>query len=41
MNNSKCFFCEKNATHYDVVINNSKYIVTDVCLTHLSIALSS
>ena len=41
MNESKCFFCEKGATHYDVVVDNLKYIVADVCLTHLSVALSS
>lgn len=41
MNKPKCFFCEKDATHYDVVVDNLKYIVADVCLIHLSVALSS
>jgi hypothetical protein len=41
MTNPKCFFCEKDATHYDVVVNHSDYIVADVCLKHLSIALVS
>jgi hypothetical protein len=41
MKKSKCFFCEKDATHFDVVVNNSQYIVADVCLIHLSMALTS
>jgi hypothetical protein len=41
MKNSKCFFCEKDATHYDIVVDNADYVVADVCLIHLSMALSS
>jgi len=41
MKKSKCFFCENDATHYDVVVNDSDYIVADVCLKHLSVALVS
>jgi len=41
MNKSICFFCEKEATHYDVVVNHSDYVVADVCFNHLSISLSA
>lgn len=41
MNRSKCFFCEKDATHYDVVINHEDYVVADVCFDHLSMGLVS
>jgi hypothetical protein len=41
MKKNKCFFCDKDATHYDVVVNHSDFIVADVCLGHLSTALSS
>jgi len=41
MNKSKCFFCEKDATHYDVVVDHADYIVADVCLDHLSMGLVS
>lgn len=41
MEKHKCFFCENNATHYDVVFNNFKYFIADVCLVHLSIGLVS
>lgn len=41
MEKYKCFFCEEDATHYDVVVNQAEYIVADVCLTHLSIGLIS
>jgi len=41
MENNKCFFCEKDATHYDVVINSNEYIVADVCLTHMSVSLTA
>ena len=41
MKKNKCFFCEKDATHYDVVVNHSEYVVADVCLDHLSIGLVS
>lgn len=35
------FFCDKNATHYDVVMAHSKYEIADVCLDHLSMGLVS
>ncbi len=41
MNKSKCFFCEKDATHYDIVVNHEDYVVADVCLVHLSMGLVS
>ena len=41
MKEYKCFFCEKEATHFDIVVNHSDYIVADVCLTHLSMGLVS
>ena len=41
MKKTKCFFCEEDATHYDVVINNSDYKIADVCFTHLSLGLVS
>lgn len=41
MEKVKCFFCKKDATHYDIVVNHEDYIVADVCLFHLSISLSA
>lgn len=41
MKEYKCFFCEKEATHFDIVVNHSEYIVADVCLNHLSMGLVS
>jgi hypothetical protein len=41
MNKTECFFCESEATHLDVVVNHSDYIVADVCQKHLVIGLSS
>lgn len=41
MNKSKCFFCEKDATHYDIVVSHAKFVVADVCLDHLSMGLIS
>jgi hypothetical protein len=41
MERSKCFFCEQDATHYDVVVKHADFIVADVCLDHLSIGLTS
>ena len=38
---TKCFFCYKDATHYDIVVNHADYVVADVCLDHLSIGLVS
>ena len=39
MNKSKCFFCDNDATHFDIVVNHEEYIVADVCLDHLSMSL--
>lgn len=36
MSGSKCFFCDNEATYYDVVVNNGGYIVADVCSKHFS-----
>jgi len=41
MNKYKCFFCDKPATHYDVVLDRREYLVADVCLDHLSMGLVS
>jgi hypothetical protein len=41
MNKYECFFCDKPATHYDVVLNHHEYLVADVCLDHLSMGLVS
>ena len=41
MEKSKCFFCSKDATHFDIVVNHEDYIVADVCISHLSMSLSS
>jgi hypothetical protein len=41
MNKSKCFFCDQEATHYDVVVDHSDYIIADVCFKHYSVALIS
>ena len=41
MDKSKCFFCDKDATHYDVVVDNADYIVADVCFYHLSVSLNA
>lgn len=34
---SKCFFCNKDAEYFDVVLNNKNYIIADVCSDHVSI----
>ena len=36
MNKTKCFFCDQEATYYDVVVNDDNYIVADVCSNHFS-----
>ena len=41
MEKSKCFFCPKDATHFDIVVHHASYIVADVCLDHLSMGLVS
>jgi len=41
MKESRCFFCDKTATHYDVVVDHAEYVVADVCLDHLTMGLVS
>lgn len=41
MKKTKCFFCEKDATHFDIVIDHNEYTFADVCLSHLSMGLIS
>lgn len=41
MNKSKCFFCEKEAVYYDVVVDHGDYIVADVCSLHNSVEFVS
>lgn len=41
MKKHKCFFCEKEALYYDVVLNNKDYIIADVCQDHMSIEFVS
>ena len=41
MKSGKCFYCQKDATHFDAVVNNEDYIVADVCMGHVSVELSS
>jgi hypothetical protein len=41
MTQTECFFCDREATHLDVVVNHSDYIVADVCNKHLEMGLSS
>jgi len=41
MKSGSCFFCNKKATHYDIVVDHSDYVVADVCLDHLSMGLVS
>jgi hypothetical protein len=36
-----CFFCNQKATHYDVIVDHSDYVIADVCLDHLSMGLVS
>lgn len=40
MKNTKCFYCDKKATHFDVVQNGDDYLVADVCDLHVAIGLS-
>ena len=41
MNKTKCFFCDKEAIYYDVVVDNQEYIVADVCAKHNSVEFVS
>lgn len=41
MDKPKCFFCDKQATHYDVVLAHADFVVADVCFNHLSVGLSA
>lgn len=37
MKKSLCFFCDKEAIYFDVVLNDKGYIVADVCSSHVSV----
>jgi hypothetical protein len=41
MKESKCFFCDRAAAYFDVVMKDSEYIVADVCSKHVVMGLSS
>jgi alpha-D-ribose 1-methylphosphonate 5-phosphate C-P lyase len=41
MEKSKCHFCNKEATFYDVVLKDDQYIVSDVCSDHFSVEFVS
>lgn len=41
MNKTKCFYCVNEATHFDIVQKDSKYLIADVCNSHLVVGLSS
>jgi hypothetical protein len=41
MKSGKCFYCEKDATYFDIVMDNEDYIVADVCMGHVAVGLSS
>ncbi len=41
MKESKCFFCDKAAVYFDIVMKDSEYIVADVCSKHVVMGLSS
>jgi hypothetical protein len=41
MKKTNCFFCDKEAIYYDVVVDNDEYIVADVCSKHNSVEFVS
>ena len=41
MNQSKCFYCDNDASYFDVIMDNEEYLVADVCMDHLKMGLSS
>jgi len=41
MEKSKCFYCDKIAVFYDVVLNKDEYIISDVCSDHFSVEFVS
>lgn len=41
MNQSKCFYCDKTAAYFDVIMDDEEYLVADVCMDHLKMGLSS
>jgi hypothetical protein len=41
MNKTKCFYCTKEATHFDIVQTDTEYLIADVCNNHLVVGLSS
>ena len=41
MNAGKCFYCDKDASYFDVIMDKNEYLVADVCIDHLKMGLSS
>jgi len=41
MNKSKCFYCDREGAYDDVVMVQEGYKVSEVCLAHLKVGLSS
>jgi hypothetical protein len=41
MKPGQCFYCIKDATYFDIVTDDEKYLVADVCQDHLEMGLSS
>jgi hypothetical protein len=41
MKKGKCFYCDNDATYFDVVQNEKKYLIADVCDQHVVVGLSS
>lgn len=41
MKNTKCFYCDKKATHFDVVQKDKDYAIADVCDKHVVVGLAS
>jgi hypothetical protein len=41
MKSGKCFYCDKDAAYFDVIMDNNDYLIADVCIDHLKMGLSS
>ncbi len=41
MQSGKCFYCDKDAAYFDVIMDDEDYIIADVCIDHLKMGLSS
>ena len=41
MNPGKCFYCDKEASYFDVIMDDENYMIADVCIDHLKMGLSS